>query len=269
MSIRLMSLVWEIYFPTQSQLLIALKMADYANDQGESVYPSRSRIADLTQCSESTAKNVLRAFRSVGFLHVLKEGGAGPRSTTHYGLNIKLVLALHKGDCTLVGSSDELQLEWLNKGSEFDPLERSEFDPLDNKRGQPGQLRGQSGAAKGSAGYPQSTNIHQIDSPARAGACAMDGAAPRAEGKGGPMLVLPGDPAWKRWIGWLRDEGQHRACEMFQAEGGMVIFAAHPTSLCDRPKLPPPQGSARWNELQAQRQASNVTARMTGERADA
>lgn len=260
-----MSLMWEINFPTQSQLLVALKMADYANDQGDSIYPSRSRLAVLTQCSESTAKNVLRAFRSVGLLHVLKEGGSGPRSTTHYGLNIKLILALHKGDCQLVGSSDEVTLEWLNKGAEFDPLERSEFDPLDNKRGQPGELRGQPGPAKGSAGYPQSTNNHQIDSSTRAGACAMDGAAPRAEVKGEPTLVLSSDPQWRVWINWLRNAGQDRAAHTFEVEGAMVVYAPHPSPNCERPKLPPVKGSAKWNEMQAQRKAVNVTARMTGE----
>lgn len=265
MSIRLMSLMWEINFPTQSQLLVALKMADYANDQGDSIYPSRSRIAVLTQCSESTAKNVLRAFRSVGLLHVLKEGGSGPRSTTHYGLNLKLILALHKGDCQLVGNSDEVTLEWLNKGVEFDPLERSEFDPLDNKRGQPGELRGQPTHAKGSAGYPQSSTIHHIDSSTRAGARAMDGAAPRAEGKGEPALVLKSDPAWRLWVNWLRNDGHDRAAIAFESEGAMVVYAPHPSANSPRPKLPPERGSARWNELHAQRRAVNVTARMTGE----
>ena len=34
MSIRLMTLVWDVRWPTQNHLLVMLKLADHANDEG-------------------------------------------------------------------------------------------------------------------------------------------------------------------------------------------------------------------------------------------
>jgi DNA-binding transcriptional ArsR family regulator len=150
MSIRLMTLMWDVRFPTQSQLLIALKLADFANDQGDSVYPSRNRLSSDTQSSQSTVKNTLRAFREIGLLHVVREGGHGPKSTTEYAINVRLVKAVIDGDCTIEGSATDLQIAWINKGSIF--------DPLDDLRGQSDELRGQFGEVKGSKLL---TPIHQ------------------------------------------------------------------------------------------------------------
>ena len=236
-----MTLVWDVRFPTQSQLLIALKLADFANDQGGSVYPSRNRLADDAQCSESTVKNVLRLFRDIGLLHVVEEGGKGPRDTTKYALNTKLLTALSHGDCTMVDGDDGVEIKWVNKGAEF--------DPLGDLRGQPEPLRGQPDAKKGSTALPP---IHQEPS-----LIDTSGACVRASDKGARStpakveLVLAGDIDWTLWIDYIERKGLR--CDALIAEGAMCIFSQCPGPGVDMPKLPPLRGSARWNALSAER----------------
>lgn len=231
MSIRLMTHVWDVPFPTQSQLLVALKLADYANDDGGSIYPSRNRLAELTQSSESTVKNVLRAFRAIGFLQVAKEGGHGPKSTTHYTINLRLLRALSNGDVVIRGNAESLQLEWLEEGAEFDPLdegstEGSMVDPLPPLRGQAEHLRGQSERAKGSTGYPQSTNNHQIDSSgARAGACEAGATPTRASRPAPALTIVRDDVQWRAWL----DAVDLQTAERIERAGEFTATARWPT----------------------------------------
>jgi hypothetical protein len=268
MSIRLMTLIWDIEFPTQSQLLIALKLADHANDEGSSIWPSRSRMASLTQCSESTVKNVLRAFRDVGLLHVVEEGGHGPRDTTKYAFHMRLLSALHSDVCKLVGNSEKLELEWEEKGSEFDPLKGLEFDPLDGARGQPLPVRGQPAVAKGSASYPQIITNHQIETSGAGERANADARASTALEKP-RRLVLAEDAEWQAWLTFAEKRFDRNYAEAFVREGAMVVFDEYPSSTADIPKLPP-QRSDRYDELLEQRKVrglTQVSLRMTGETA--
>lgn len=242
MSIRIMTLVWDVRFPTQSQLLIALKLADFANDVGGSIYPSRNRLAEDAQCSPSTVKNTLRMFREIGLIHVLKEGGNGPRDTTEYALNIRLLTALSRGECTIDTTGEEVEIKWVNKGAEF--------DPLDDVRGQTEPLRGQNNDLKGVTALPP---IHHktpnIDS---SGACARasDESARFAPAKA--RLIRHGDPQWTRWIIWADTQGKR---SLFEDEGGMVVFGDYPGPGTEPPKLPPRPGTQRFDELEAERTA--------------
>lgn len=265
MSISIMSMIWRIEFPTQSQLLVALKLADYANDDGANVYPARASIARLAQCSESTVKAVLRAFRDIGLLHVVEEGGKGPKSTTKYTFHMRLLHSLHRGDCLLSGDSETLKIEWPDKGAEFDPLKGPEFDPLEEKRGQPGELRGQPTPDKGSASRPQSIKNHHKDSSgadARACADASASAAPKEK-----RLVLPQDADWHSWLDICRYH-YGPMTHQFADEGGIVVFDEVPSLAADRPKLPPPKDHASYAKLLAKRPVnglSELSKRMMGE----
>jgi hypothetical protein len=220
MSIRIMSMIWEVQFPTQSQLLIALKMADFANDEGGSIYPSRSRLADQAQCSESTVKNTLKVFREIGLLKVIREGGKGPKNTTEYELNLRLVNALVTGECTIEGGGNELEIKWANKGAEF--------DPLDGLRGQTEDLRGQNNGAKGTSYLP---TIHQEPSSRL---ITREGA--RSEGfnvlNTSEVKVLSCftieacDLQWKPWIDFLTTKARHDVIAAATASQRMTVFGS-------------------------------------------
>lgn len=245
MSIKLMTMVWDVEFPTQSQLLIALKMADFANDDGGSIYPSRSRVARNAQCSETTVKAVLRAFRAIGLLHVIKEGGKGPRNTTEYAYNVGLLECLVDGSCTIEGGAEELEIKWADKGAEF--------DPLTELRGRTEPVRGRNSASKGATSRPQPfTNCHLDELPLRAGARATQGAARPLEEEV-PRLVMRDDTEWRLWMRWLASKGQEAAARMFETEGAMVVLG-EPSILTPMPMLAPAHGSAKRAELEAARE---------------
>lgn len=106
MSIRLMTLVWDIRWPTQNHLLVMLKLADHANDEGGKVWPAVSTIADQAQCSERTVQNVLKAFRECGLVSVVKAGGGS--TPTLYSLNVELMRMLEGK--TLEGCADKIEI---------------------------------------------------------------------------------------------------------------------------------------------------------------
>jgi hypothetical protein len=217
MSTKITALVWEIQFATQSQLLVALKLADISNDYGDNIWPSRNRVADEVQCSESTVKSVFRVFREIGLLHVARAGGNGPKSTTHYTLNIDLIRALHRGDVAIKGSSEHLELEWTNKGAEFDPLE-----PL---RGQSEALRGQLTDDKGSASRPQTVKNHKLE-PSRASArenLDLDLGKARLA-----IEITSSDPSWQAWIEHLRSSARPELADQALRDGKLTSSARWP-----------------------------------------
>jgi hypothetical protein len=79
-SVRVMALVWDADIGTPTHKLVALKLADCANDRGESIYPSIATIVRDTELSRHAVTETLSAFRRDGLLVVTRRGGprAGP-----------------------------------------------------------------------------------------------------------------------------------------------------------------------------------------------
>ena len=90
MSIRLMSNILELDLPTSEKFTL-LVMADFANDEGKSVYPSQETIAYKTSQSARTIVNTVASLRKKGYVSIV-----GRRKTTHqyeYSLNVELIHA--------------------------------------------------------------------------------------------------------------------------------------------------------------------------------
>lgn len=84
MSVTLMGLCWRIEWPSHNMLLVALKLADCANDEGENIYPSVGRVSRETKLGESTIRREIAAMEECGLLEVVQEasGNKWNRSTT-------------------------------------------------------------------------------------------------------------------------------------------------------------------------------------------
>lgn len=84
MSVTLMGMCWRIEWPTASMRLIALKLADCANDEGENIYPSVGRVERETGLAGSTVRRDIAAMEECGLLEVIEEtsGNKWDRSTT-------------------------------------------------------------------------------------------------------------------------------------------------------------------------------------------
>ncbi|NOU07114.1 MAG: helix-turn-helix domain-containing protein [Hyphomicrobiaceae bacterium] len=233
MSIRLMSVVWEVPFPTATQMLICLKLADYANDHGGSIFPANSTLADKARCSESTVKVTIKALRACGLLYLVRAGGNGPRDTNEWMLNVPMLKALADGTATMSGCSDTLEIDgfegevsnvqdYENKGSE----KGSKTDPLSGVRGQSGELRGQPTGAKGSAGKPQSTNNHHLDSSGAPKRASDKGArAPGAQANPRPsqMIAKADCPSeYEAWLEHYRKYGTKGQVKFFEDHGQVL-----------------------------------------------
>lgn len=212
-----MSLVWEVPFPTATQMLVCLKLADYANDLGGSIFPARGTLADKARCSDSTVKVTLKALRACGLLCLVRAGGNGPRDTNEWMLNVPLLKALSDGSATITGCSDTLEVDGFhsevpgaqdseNKGSE----KGSKTDPLDTVRGQSGELRGQPTTRKGSVGNPQSTNNHHLDSSGAPERASGKGArAPGAQANLSPHQMITKADCPDEYAAWLEHYRKH------------------------------------------------------------
>lgn len=263
MSIRLMSVVWEIDFPTQSQKLIALKLADYAADSGASIFPTVNTLAKHTGCDERTVQRVMKAFRSCGLLHLVKEGGTGPKATNQWQMNVTALVALAYQGWTLSGGAADLEINGEGMGDilsdKGDILSADDALRVTNPA-----LRVTPVSPKGGSGVTQSINIHHKELPSRTSAHATQGAARSARSEVA-RLILASDKEWRSWRLWLADKGQHRALDQFEAEGAMVVYDPYPSDEATLPRLAPPPDSEKRLAMEASRK--RVVRDPTGEAA--
>lgn len=84
MSVKVMTRVWESNLP-RDEKYITLCLADFGNDEGDSIYPSIGYIAYKTGYSETQVKAILRKLRAEGIITV---GFAGSPNQSKYGTNL-------------------------------------------------------------------------------------------------------------------------------------------------------------------------------------
>lgn len=240
MSIKRMSEVWDVKFPTLAQKIVTLRIADYSSDEGHSIFPSNEALARAAQCDERTVQRVTKALRSCGLLHLIREGGQGPKSTNHWWLNVSLLKALADGKCQIVGSATELEIDGEQpveeKGDSVSPLEpgRVTNDPL----------RVTPVSSKGDTSVTQSINNHQIDPSTRERARESEfSRSVRA------LETTPSDPQWDAWMDHFTTTGRDDLAEAARRLGKVVADARWPTN------------AARVLEPKA----GDYTKRMTGE----
>jgi hypothetical protein len=83
MSVRVMSRVWEHSRATGGELLVALALADFANDSGES-YPSVPILAKKARLTERQVQRVLIALESLGEVRRIRSNGGRNRRNRYF-----------------------------------------------------------------------------------------------------------------------------------------------------------------------------------------
>lgn len=240
MSIRLMSIVWDIPWPSQSALLIALKLADYANDEGGSIHPARETLSKHAQTSLATTKRVLAAFRDVGLLRVVSEGGKGRGKTTKYEFDLKQLMRLHDGYDELERHESEPERFVIVVKSPVDACGQVEAqaDPLNPLRGSLESFRGSLGKINGSIDEPRTTNL---DPPIRttiAHAREVDKSGFEKNGRPLPAMRLTSkDVSWRKWIDHLRLNGEGDLADAAEAAGEMIVCKRWPEPDTPLPKV--------------------------------
>lgn len=90
MSIRVMTLVWDCFPASGSELLAMLALADWCDDNGGSLYPSMRAVGEKIRVSEKQARRIIHKFVEQGYLDVVgNAAGGAPGSTKQFRLNLQ------------------------------------------------------------------------------------------------------------------------------------------------------------------------------------
>ena len=79
---------------TCARKLVLLKLIDACDDDGSRIFPAIATIARAAQCSTRQVQRELQAFRDVGLIRLVREGGKGRRSTNEYRLDLDVLAAI-------------------------------------------------------------------------------------------------------------------------------------------------------------------------------
>jgi hypothetical protein len=92
MSIRAMTQVWEHYPRGGSEMLVALALADFCNDAGESLHPSIHTIAEKCRLSDWQARRIVHQMLDSGLLEVIgNQFGGAPGMSRQYRFRLDLL----------------------------------------------------------------------------------------------------------------------------------------------------------------------------------
>lgn len=87
-----MTLVWDNFSRGGSEKLAMLALADWCNDEGESLHPSIGAIAKKINVSDKQARRIIHKFIDEGYLLVVANHyGGDPGQSRHYKLNVGLL----------------------------------------------------------------------------------------------------------------------------------------------------------------------------------
>lgn len=127
MSVKVMSLIWEYYPAGSGELLTALAMGDFANDDGGNIFPALDTLAKKTRQSRSTVKRHIRKMENSGIAYVVK--GEAQHKAREYAFNLNMLIqqgqnepAEIQGGQNAPGANTSVQ-----GGHSYDP--RSIIDP--------------------------------------------------------------------------------------------------------------------------------------------
>jgi hypothetical protein len=104
MSIKVMSAVWDNFKRGGSEKLAMLALADWCNDDGGSLYPSISAVAEKINVKECRARRIIHKLIDEGYLTVIaNHNGGNPGQSRHYRLNVeKLVTPVPEYTRTII-----------------------------------------------------------------------------------------------------------------------------------------------------------------------
>jgi hypothetical protein len=233
MSIHLMSLVWKVKFPSQTQKLLLMRLADFAHEDGSDIYPAIDTVAGDIGASRRQTQYAIKSLESCA---LIDRDGKGSRNTNKWKINTDLLVSLALKEFKLVGVHDSLKAV-ENEGAII--------APRDLLRVQSAAGRVQSATQKGAMGSTQTLSNHQLE-PLSASASARDGSrtAHAVDEKPLTMFELtPQDVTWKTWISLMEAKGRTDLADEALEAGKIQVRTKWPDSekglqglITDKPK---------------------------------
>jgi hypothetical protein len=239
MANALMSLVFEVTFPSATQKLVALKMADAASDDGSGIWVS---IAELARQANGAAPRqvqyCIKALEGCELIKREKHGGRGAKSTNVWSMNVDLLCQLAMQDVLLQGKFDTIEV--------VEPVESegANIAPHVRARVQRTAIRVQSTTDKGDASCTQTPKNPLIE-PLRAS--ARENLDLKGVARSDLITLTPTDPEFADWLRYMRAKGQFDSVDAAISASGLQV----------RHRLPPDKRKAD--------EAKAVADRMIGE----
>ncbi|WP_439273562.1 helix-turn-helix domain-containing protein [Pseudochrobactrum sp. HB0163] len=103
MSIALMSRLFKAQLGSANRKMLAIRLGDFADDEGRGIWPTVGRLSAETELSERTVQRLLKDFVDEGLLIVVAEGGGRPGQATRYDFNMKKIAELEGQKTTSYG----------------------------------------------------------------------------------------------------------------------------------------------------------------------
>ncbi len=89
-----MSQLFKAHLGSTGRKMLAVRLADFADDDGKGIWPTVGLLAQQTELSERTVQRILSDFVSEGLLIVVRKGGSKPGEATRYDFNMAAIAKL-------------------------------------------------------------------------------------------------------------------------------------------------------------------------------
>jgi len=193
MSIKVMDKVWDRYPEGGGELNLALKLADYADDDGTHIFPSIETMAAKTRQSERAVQYQIKRMLKRGWLILVANQGGGRGRAREYRINP----------------------DWI-KGADLAPISDGSkgADSAPNEKGANGDEKGANGATKGANDDAKGCNSFAPDSSGT----TMEPSENRQPARRAPRVALHVELREFDLPDWLPRSAWHDWCEHREAK---------------------------------------------------
>ncbi|ACC71085.1 helix-turn-helix domain-containing protein [Paraburkholderia phymatum] len=149
MSVKVMGMVFDRYPAGGGEMILALKLADHAHDDGTHIFPGIASLAEKTRQSERAVQYQLRSMEKSGWLILVGQGKGGRGKSREYRINPDWI---NGADIALIVDN--------SKGEEIAPIdEDAKGANVDTKGCNPEQERVQNEAQKGATAIAPESSV--------------------------------------------------------------------------------------------------------------
>jgi hypothetical protein len=178
-------------------MLLALAIADHADDDGTSIYPSISMLATKTRQSERTVQYQLRRMEQAGWLILVNAGNGGRSQRREYRINPDWIKGAEIAPIEK-GANDS------TKGARNAPFQAQEKGAIDGEKGAIHDIKGANDSTKGCNGlHPHITVIEPSEEPSRTTNKKTRAKSPTADPAELAAMPLPHWLPRQAWADWV------------------------------------------------------------------
>src|SRR5690606_38380458 len=150
MSVKVMTAVFERYPVGGGEMILALALADHADDDGTKVFPSIEHLMVKTRQSRRTVQYQLRRMEESGWLILVKNGHGGRGQSREYRISLEWI----KGG-ELPGQENGAEIAPISEeknGADFAPIIPAEKGATHDIKGATEDAKGANDDMKGCNG---------------------------------------------------------------------------------------------------------------------